>query len=71
MTNTSTKTVKEPLHCDCHNTVNCPTSVTACHRCLLMWSFISFEKCTTSACYFLFLSDLMLISPHKMTKLVH
>jgi len=34
MTNTSTKTVKEPLHCDCDNTVNSPTSVT-CHRCLL------------------------------------
>jgi hypothetical protein len=70
MTNTSKKTAKEPQHCDCDNTVNSHTSVT-CHRCLLTWSFISLEKCKTSAYYFLFLSDLMLISPHKMTKLVH
>ena len=71
MTNTSIKTVKEPLHCDSDNTVNSPTSVTTCHRCPLMWAFISIEKRRTSACYFLFLGDLMLISAHKMTKLVH
>ena len=49
MTNTRTKTAKEPLHCDCDNTVNAPTSVITCHRCLLMWSFVSVEKCRTSA----------------------
>jgi len=71
MTNTSAKTVKEPLHSYCDNTVHSPTSVTACHKSLLMWSFRSLEKCRTSVCYFLFQSDLMSPSPHWMTKLVH
>ena len=68
MTNTCTKTVKEPLHSDCHNTVNSPTLLIAGHRCLFMWSFISLEKFRTSAGCFLSLSDLVLLSAHKMTK---
>ena len=36
-----------------------------------MWSFVSLEKCRTSARYFTFLSDLMLLSANKITKPVH
>jgi len=70
MTNTRTKTVKEPLHCDSDNTELTNISYYM-SQVSLMWSFISNEKCRTSAGFLLFLSDLSLVSAYKITKPVH